>query len=462
MTSLPEARTAGPQQVSRERDKALQPAERLSHPYWVLFVLVLVFAINFVDRSIVYILQEGIKGEFRLTDTQMGLLGGPAFGLCYAICGIPLARLAEKHSRRLIIASAAAAWSLMTALCGIAQNFAQLVAARSLVAVGEAGSTPPSHSIISDYFPPERRATALAIYTVAVPIGMLSGSALGGALAGLVGWRWTFILMALPGFIAALLTLTIREPRRGRVDTDLPAEDAVPSFREVLVKAVRTPAYFHVVAGMSLYGLGVYAVMNFTAVFLIRRFGLETGAAGTAFGLIYGVAAGAGTLVGGALADRLAKRNPKAYGIVPAVCMAAAAPLFMLGFSQSSAAAAIVVLLAPGVLHTGHIGASYGIIQNSFPTRMRATAVAITMLASAALGMSLGPPIVGMLSDMFAAAAYPGNYAAACVGATADAACRTASGVGLQRALVAISPVFLWAALHYVLVARHLPGRRLA
>lgn len=450
---------AGSQHLGKQDASLKDVPEKLSPPYWVLFVLVLVFAINFIDRSIVYILQESIKAQFHLTDTQVGLLGGPAFGFCYALCGIPLARLAERRSRRVIIAAAAAVWSVMTALCGVAQNFGQLVGARALVAVGEAGSTPPSHSMISDYFPPHRRATALAIYTAGVPIGMLAGSAAGGALAAWVGWRWTFVIMALPGLIAALLTLTIKEPRRGRTD-DRRVEEAVPSFGEVVAKALRTPAYFHVVAAMSVYGLVIYAVMNFTGVFLMRRFGLPPGAAGTAFGLIYGVAAGGGTLLGGAMADRLAKRSVKVYGILPALCLGAAGPLFVLGFSQSNAAVATLLLLLPGVLHTMHLGATYGVIQNSFPPRMRATAVAITMLTSAALGMSLGPPIVGLLSDMFAAAAYGGDYVAACNGAVAEAGCRAAGGVGIQRALMVISPVFLWSALHFLLVARHLPERR--
>lgn len=428
---------------------------KLSPPYWVLFVLVFVYAVNFIDRSVIYVVQEHIKQEFHLTDAQMGLLGGPAFGFFYAIFGIPLARLAEYRNRSRIIAASAAAWSVMTAVCGLVGNFTQLLIARSFVAIGESGSTPPSHSIIGDYFPQERRGGASGLFTAAVPIGMLVGSAVGGLLSDQVGWRMTFVIMAIPGLIGALLTLTIKEPPRGHADK-LATDEAVPTIREVLALSARTPAYLHVVAAMCVHGFCVYSIMNFTSAFMIRRFGLDAGSAGTAFGLIYGVAGGIGIVLGGFLADRFGKHDLRMYGYIPAICLALATPFFVLGFAQSSAAAATAFLVVAGLFHTMNIAAGYSVVHRTFSSRMRATAVALIMLGSAVLGMSFGPPIVGLLSDTFAAAAFGGDYAGTCAKGAVLAECRVAAGIGIQKALMWMSPVFLWAALHYVFVARAL------
>lgn len=429
---------------------------------WVLFVLTFIDFVNFLDRSVIYIVQEQIRNDFGLSDQQIGLLGGTAFGIFYGIVGLPIARLAERMNRRNIIMLAVATWSLLTAICGVTQTFVQLLLARAGVAVGEAGGTPPSHSIISDYYPPGERATALSIYTLAVPAGVLAGAVGGGALAASVGWRWTFVLFAIPGLIAALLTLTIREPSRGQSDAAAATATAPPPFREVLEYAWRLRVYVHVAAGAAVSAFAGYGVQSFTAAFLVRRFDMDIAGAGLAFGLIFGVFGGCGTLLGGVLVDRMGRKDARVRGILPALCLGAAAPLFMLGYAQSNAIMAVAILLIPGMLSMMHVGATYGTIQNSFPPTMRATAVAIALLIQALVGLGLGPLAMGMLSDHFASGIYrTGDYGADCLLAGGvSSACSAASAQGLRLALMAISATFLWSAAHYWRVAVHIAPRR--
>jgi len=437
---------------------ASEAREPLSPRYWVLFVLTLVYLINLIDRSIVYILQEGIKAEFQLADWQVGLIGGTAFGLFYAFMGLPIARLAERRSRVKIVSVAVFVWSLLTALCGAAQSFAQLLLVRAGVAIGEAGGSPPSHSVISDYFPPNKRATALSIYTLAVPLGLLSGAVIGGSIAQMVGWRMTFVIVGLPGIAAALLVLTLREPPRGNSDAvpTLDQDAEPPGFGAVLARARTMPGYLHVVAGSSVAAFAAYGVTSFTAAWLVRKFELELSLAGLAFGLIFGVAAGIGTLCGGAMTDRWARRDRRAYGWLPAICLAMAGPFFILGFAQDNWLAATLMLMLPGLLATCHYGSTFATVQNSFGARMRSTATALTFLAHAIIGMSLGPLFTGFASDLLASFALGDDFSLVCTSAPASADCRAASALGLEYALMIVSGLFLWASLHFLMAARHL------
>ena len=441
---------------------SFSPARR----WWALFVLTLVYLVNYIDRTVIYILQEPIKHEFGLQDWQLGLLGGAAFGIFYSICGVPIARLAERRNRVNIITAALVAWSAMTALCGAAQNYVQLLLIRVGVAVGEAGGTPPSHSIIADYFPPNRRATALSIFVLAVPAGQMLGALMGGALSDNFGWRLAFVVVALPGLaLALLLKFTVPEPLRPGATTlasaSAPEEKEIaPSFKAVMAHARKQTAYIHVLIGSTLVGFAGYALVGFTAAFFMRKFELELTSAGAAYAIVFGLASAIGSLSGGFLTDRLGERDARFYGWVPAVAMAASCPFFIWGYSQESWQAAVAILAIPGILSTMHLGATYSVMHNAFEPRMRATITAVTFLAHSLTGLSFGPLLLGFLSDRFALANYGGDFVRECLGGASrtgfEGACRIASAAGLQEAMTIMSLAYVAGAFFYVLAGRSL------
>lgn len=418
----------------------------------VLLVLTLAYVFNLLDRSIVYILQEDIKAEFALQDWQIGLLGGAAFGLFYAVMGIPIARLSETRSRTTLLKICVLLWSALTALCGMAQSFIMLLLIRTGVAVGEAGGSPLSHSLISDYYPPQQRATALAVYSIAVPIGLLAGSVLGGFIADAVGWRWAFVLVGLPGVaVAGLIHLVIKEPRRGRLDPAAPThDDRPPPFLSVVRQMLGDKRVLLVLAGSSVAAFAAYGVTTFMAGWYVRSFQLDLKTVGLIFGLIFGVSAAIGTYAGGALSDRLGARDRRWYMLLPALCLASAAPLYVLGFRQDSPWIAAAVMCLPGLLTTAHYGATFSTVNNAFNARMRTTAVSLMFLVHAIIGMSLGPLFTGGLSDLFAGRILASADAGAlCAASPANDICAAASAQGLTTALTITALLFLVAAALY-------------
>lgn len=433
---------------------------------WVLALLFLIYLSSYIDRTIIYLLQEPIKHEFGLSDRQLGLLGGAAFGILYAVLGLPIARLAERRGRVGIIVFCLVVWSVLCAACGAAQAFGQLLILRAGLAIGEAGCSPPAHSIISDYFPPERRATAFAVYVTAVPVGQMLGAMLGGTLAQAAGWRATFVLVGLPGLVlAVLLWLTVREPVRGQSDDMPPPSDdqAPPSLVAVLRHARGQPAFLHVLAGSTVGFFAYFGITNFMASFFLRSFGLTLAQVGMITGLVSGLMMAAGVLGGGAVADRVAQRDPRLYLLVPAIAYVVCVPFYFLAFSRTNWTAAMLMLIVPGILVNSPFGATYGLMHNSFPARMRATIAAILLMVHALLGLTLGSLCVGALSDWYAGAAFGDavRYLADCRGGAGGNAamalmCRSASAVGIRNAILTVIPLFLWAALHFVLAARHI------
>jgi predicted MFS family arabinose efflux permease len=460
--------------LSQNVAAAVVPAERITNRTWVLVALFLVYLSNYIDRTVIYLLQEPIKHEFHLADWEVGLLGGTAFGLFYALLGIPIARLAERYNRVNIITFSLLAWSAMTMVCGLAQNFVHLLFARIGVAVGEAGGSPPSHSIITDYFPPERRATALAIYVLAVPVGQMFGALLGGSLADLAGWRMAFVIVGAPGMLlAALVWLTVREPPRGYSERSLTATthvvDDLPSFLDVLRYARKQKAFLHVVTGSTVLAFASYGTTAFLAAFFLRRFELSLSTVGLIFGLIAGLMMAMGVLIGGVGADWLARKDKRVYAWLPAACFAICAPFYMLGVSQNNWVWAMAFLIVPGIFANAHLGSTYGIMHNSFPPRMRATVTSMLFLAHAIVGLSLGSLAVGLLSDFYAAQSFTlgvfgemckGGGQAATLEASLKTACRIASADGVQYAIMTVSPLYLWAALHYLAAAKHIKDVR--
>ncbi len=349
--------------------------------------------LNFVDRQILTILAKPIADELGFSDTQLGLLTGPAFALFYTFAGIPIARWADVGVRRSIIALALLIWSGMTAVTALAGNLTQLALARVGVGVGEAGCSPPAHSLISDLFPVERRATALAIYSLGIPIGGALGSLLGGWLGQLYGWRVAFLAVGLPGVLLALVVrYTLREPPREAVHRR-------ESVREVFSFMARRPAFVHMSIGAALHAFYGYGAASFIPVFLMRVHGLQLGELGTwlaAIGLTTGVA---GTYLGGSISDRLAKLEVSWYMRVPAIASIIGVPFSFLFYLWPEGRTALLLSIPGALLGPIYLGPTFAMTQSLVRPHMRALASAILLFIINLIGLGLGPWFVGMLSD---------------------------------------------------------------
>lgn len=416
-------------------------ARRATDPRVALGLLLAVYCFNFIDRTIISILQEPLKQELGLSDTQFGLISGTAFALFYSILGVPIARLAERVDRIRIIAAALAIWSLMTMMCGLATGFLQLFLYRVGVGVGEAGGTPPAHALISDLFPPERRATAISVYSLGVPLGILFGAVAGGALGEALGWRATLMLVGAPGLgLAIVLLLVIRDPRAAASRGTTNALAAPPSLVEALTYLIARPAFVHLTIGITVASTAGYGILAFTAPFFMRQFDMGIASAGYATGLISGLAAGAGTLLGGLAVDRAMRRDARFGAWIPAAGLALAAPLSIAAYLQDEGAVAIALLLISGMAQFLYLGPTYALVQSLAGPTMRATASALVLLTVNLVGLGVGPPLTGWLSDQFASTAETAGSAA----------------YGLRIALILTASLFFWGALHYRLAARHL------
>jgi predicted MFS family arabinose efflux permease len=433
-----------------------------SRPYraYVLFALLAVYTFNFIDRVLLGVLQEAIKRDIGVSDFQLGLLGGPAFAIFQTLMGIPIARHAERRNRITIVAIGAAVWSAMTALCGFAGNIVQLAAARIGVGIGEAACTPPSHSVISDYFPASRRASALSIWGLGVPIGTTIAALGGGWFAAHMDWRVAFWMLGAPGLLIALcLKLTVREPPR----SGPPIE--TPTFGETLATLLRKPTFWHVSLGAALVSFVGYSTGQFLVSHFIRSYGLGIEQASYAFAAIAGISAGAGTFLGGFLCDRLSHRYPRIHGWLPALGILVAAPLYLLSFSQQEFAPAFALLMAAPLFSYFFLGPTLANIQSIAPPRMRATAIALVILIINLIGYALGPPSIGALSDHFANQSLGalGLSTASCeADQTLASACAPGLARGLRSAMTVISCVLFWPVLHFWFAGRTLLKDRVA
>ncbi len=377
----------------------------------MLWVLLLVYILNFLDRQIVNILAEPISQELGLSDTQIGLMTGLAFALFYTILGIPIARYADRpHSNRVtIITVSLAAWSAMTALCGMAQNFVQLLLARIGVGVGEAGCTPAAMSLITDAVPAEKRSSAIAFYGLGVPIGSLLGLVIGGVLADAFGWRIAFLAVGIPGvLLALLLPFILKDPRfaGGIKPSKADSAPALPFFAAVAEMA-KSRTFVLLMGGAAFtaflaYGKGVWVVILFQ-----RSFGLSPGMTGLLLGVILGLAGVAGTWLGGWVADRYGKKDRRWIIHGPAIGMLVAAPLLFIAYSASDWRVALALLVVPTVLNSMYYGPTYGAVQGLVRPEARATASSLMLLAQNLIGLGLGPLLFGLLSDSFRPIAGP-------------------------------------------------------
>ena len=364
-----------------------------------LFLLVVVYAINFVDRQILSVLIEPIKEDLGLSDTQLGVLTGFAFALFYATLGVPMGRWADRVNRVNIIAGAAALWSVMTAVSGFAQNFWQLAAARIGVGVGEAGCTPPAHSMIADLFPPSQRASAMSIYQLGVPIGSVVGLVAGGWINEIWGWRVAFLAVGLPGLAVALaLKIWIKDPPRGHSEEGVPTDLSV-GFGEALGLIWKIRSFRHISYAMGLAGLGAYGLMTWFPAFLMRTYEIGSGEAASwlgPFGLLGGVC---GTLLGGFLTDRLSRRDRRWYAWLPSLALVVGLPALVWILLTPYFSVVVALLVFPNLLGSVHTGPSFAMVQSLVPVRVRAMASAIILLVTNLIGLGLGPLLMGVLSE---------------------------------------------------------------
>ena len=368
----------------------------------VLWTLLVVYILNFLDRQIVNILAEPIKRDLGLSDTQIGLMTGLAFALFYTILGIPIARYADnpKTSRTGLISISLAFWSGMTALCGLAQNFGQLLLARVGVGVGEAGCTPAAHSLISDTVPAAKRSSAIAFYGLGIPIGTLLGLALGGVLADAFGWRTAFLVVGMPGVLMALLLpLLIREPRKS-APAVAAAAAALPA-REALREILRSPAFVQLLLGASLVAFLSYGKGVWQAILFIRVHGLSPGETGLWLGFSYGISAMAGTWIGGLLADRYGGKDPRHLVTAPAIGLVVGAPILFFGYAAQDWRFGLSMIVIAGFLNNFYYGPTYACVQALVRPQARAMATAVMLFAQNLIGLGLGPLFFGMLSDAF-------------------------------------------------------------
>ncbi len=388
---------------------AAPPSSR--YAAYALVVLFVVYVFNFVDRQVLSILIQPIQEELGVSDTAMGLLAGPAFAIFYTLAGVPIARWADTGSRRNVIVFSLSLWSLMTAASGFARNYAMLALARIGVGAGEAGGTPPSHSLLSDYFPPERRATALALYGNGIYIGSGLGIMAGGLLEQYFGdWRNAFFAVGLAGLpLAVLVYFTIRDVPRGvndpprSVDDDRPAADAADeTFFSVMRFLFSKRAFAWLVTGACFKAIAGYAVLTWGAVFLGRVHGMDRAEIGALFGPTIMIGGCVGVSLGGWLADRLGARDARWYMRMPAILSVIALPL-ALGFALAPDKRTAIACFVPFyALANMYVGPLWSTAQNLARPSMRATASAVLLFILNIFGLGLGPFLVGLGNDLLA------------------------------------------------------------
>ncbi|AKM06958.1 spinster family MFS transporter [Pelagerythrobacter marensis] len=370
-----------------------------------LWILLIVYIFNFIDRQIVNILAEPIALDLGLSDTQIGLMTGLAFALFYTALGLPIARYADRPTtnRPRLIAIALATWSAMTALCGVAQNFAQLLLARIGVGVGEAGCTPPAHSLISDIVPPERRSSALAFYALGIPVGTLLGMMIGGLLADWVGWRTAFLIVGLPGVVLALVVyFVLRDPRKQLAGTAGASSSPPPdiSLWQAVRSVMGSRAFVLLLAAGSTASFLAYGKVTWTTIFFQRTHELTPGEVGFWFGVVNGAAGIFGTWLGGWVADRFGATRRRHVLSAPAIGMAIAAPVAFLAYQTASWQIALTLLIIPTICNSLYYGPTYSAAQGLVPIRARAIAAALVLFFQNLIGLGLGPLFFGMLSDL--------------------------------------------------------------
>ena len=408
----------------------------LKGAYYVLATLTLVNVLSNIDRSLPAILIEAIRHDIAMTDFQFGLLNGLLFTTIYCTFSFPMAKYSDRHDRRALISTCLLVWSLATAASAGAANFLHLLLGRSGVAIGEAGAIPASQSIISDYFPPARRGFALSVLMSGSAVGTMLGMVVGGWLSDAVGWRAALVLVGMIGLIwAAVTRFTVAEPRRTATAPSGSARRQAPTLLETFRHLGRRAAFRHLAAGAALYAVFSSALGAFTPSYLIRTYGVTTAQAGLYFGVVFGLAGGAGAVIGGILSDRLGRRDERWNLWVPAIGLSVAAPAAFLAFYVSSLQACLLFLIVPKLLGPLFLGTCYAVMYRMVGAHMRAVSSAVLLLIIQGIGAALGPVVAGFMSDWLRPTVGPAS---------------------IKVALMAISLVLAWGALHFFMASRSL------
>lgn len=410
---------------------------RRDSPWLALMLLTAISTVGFIDRIVMNVLAVPIKGEFNLTDTQVGLLTGLAFAVLNVTLGIVVARYAERGRRLSLIAIGTLLWSAATAACGLVNNWLQLLLARIGVGVGEAVGLPATQSAISDYFPPERRATAISVFMLAPPIGAFIGSAGGAWIGQEYGWRNAFLIATIPGALLALVAwLVIAEPPRGRFDAEKGSD--VPPLGAVFRRLVGLKSARQLLAGSTIASMVGFGLNSFMAFVLVRKFAFSLAEAGLFSGLLGSLPGAIAVVAGGRLADRFGATNPAAYARIPAYCLLVAAPIYMFAITQDNVTLLLVLVFTAALFQYTYLGVTFGVFQNLLHPRMRATGYAMLNTVNGLIGQGLGPLLVGWLSDKLAR-----DYGA---------------GDGLAYAMGITAALYFWAGAHYLAAGPHLRG----
>ena len=354
---------------------------------------------NFIDRQILAILLPAIRDEFQVGDTILGFLTGTAFALFYVTLGIPIGQLADRWNRRNLVALALAVWSGMTAVSGLAQNIWHLTLARIGVGIGEAGCSPPAHSMIADYYPPEQRATAMGFYTLGISAGISIALLAGGWVVQNIGWREALLIVGIPGVVLAVIfRITVAEPRRGESEQRTHSGDQ-PSLRTVLEFLLSRPSFLNMALGAGLCAFVGYSVINFYPSYVVRSFGMSYAELGVWLALIVGVVGGVGFFGGGYLTDRLSARGRK-QGFQFLAVMGVVSAVFYSGvFFAPTAKWSLLLLVIPQMLANFYLAPVLAQTQSLVSLPMRAVASAIVLLVINVIGLALGPLLTGILSD---------------------------------------------------------------
>ncbi len=366
---------------------------------YAMVILAIVYMFNFVDRQILAILLPQIRDEFATSDAYLGFLSGTAFALFYVTLGVPIAQYADRCNRRNLIAASVALWSAMTALSGLAANIWHLTAARIGVGIGEAGCSPPAHSMISDYFPPEKRSTAMGFYTLGISAGIMTAYLAGGWVAQNIGWREAFFVVGIPGLIlAAIVRFTVQEPKRGASESRATGLEQ-PRLIEVVRFLAARRSFIHMAMAAGLSTFVGYSVIGFLPSFMVRSFNMELAELGRWLGLILGISGGAGFFFGGYFADHLGRgSHRKAFNFIALTILVSTGILAMTFLAKNSTTALLMFILPAATMNV-YLAPVLAQAQSLVALRMRATTSALVLLIINVIGLAFGPLLTGMLSD---------------------------------------------------------------
>jgi len=425
------------------QDSAFEPsfesnaanARPASRAWFVLVVLCFVYVLNFLDRQLLSILAKPIQDTLHVTDSQLGLIGGLYFAFFYCFIAIPVGWLADKTNRVVVLSLACGIWSAATMACGVATNYPQLVAARMTVGFGEAGGVPPSYAIISDYFPPRQRGTALGIYNLGPPIGAALGIAFGASIAAAFSWRLAFLVLGGVGLLAAVAILVVvREPRRGGLD-NAPARNlqAKAGFWPTLTMFFSRPALVLAALGGGATQFITYGAGNFTTLFLMREKGMTLEEVALYYSIVVAVAMGGGIFISGWVIDRFTRSSRSAYATVPAISLTLAIPFYLAFVWAPTWQQSLLFAIGPTFLNYFYLSSCVALVQQEVRPDQRVMSGALLLLVMNFIGLGLGPTYVGAASDYFRAD-HPGH--------------------SLQMALYTMAPFYVVAILLFVWLAR--------